>query len=161
MPKDPNTVVMEGMTIVFRNFAGKEQQYNKPGDRNFAVLLDPDTAEAMLADGWNVKYLKVREDDLAEDPNAVPQAYLKVTVKYSEKAKPPTIVLITSRGKTNLGQDTIEQLDWVDIQNVDLIIRPYEWDVNGKTGVSAYLKSMYVTIEEDELAQKYADMDGQ
>ena len=41
---------------------------------------------------------------------------------------------------------------------MDLILNPYEWAVNGKTGVKAYLKSIFVTIQEDELERKYADV---
>ena len=33
MPQD-NTVLMEGVRIIFRNFTGKEGKFNKPGDRN-------------------------------------------------------------------------------------------------------------------------------
>lgn len=156
MPQD-NTVLMEGVRIVFRNFAGKESQYNREGDRNFAVLLDDEVAKAMAEDGWNVKWLKPRED---ADEGETDQAYLPVSVGYG-KGRPPTVVLITDRGRTNLGEEEVEMLDWADIKNVDMIIRPYEWTVNNKSGIKAYLKSIYVTIEEDELERKYAELDQQ
>jgi hypothetical protein len=149
MPQQDNTVLMEGVRIIFRNFAGREGQYNREGDRNFAVLLDDKIANAMAEDRWNIKWLKPREDD--ED--AAPQAYLPISVNF--KGRPPRIVLITTRGRTNLDESTIETLDWVDIINVDLIVRPYEWTVNQKSGVKAYLQSIYVTIEEDPLEMKY------
>lgn len=154
---DSNNVVMEGVRIVFRNFAGKESEFNREGDRNFAVLLDDEIANVMLQDGWNIKRLKPRED---ADEGEGEQAYLPVKVAFG-KGRPPRVVQITSRGRTNLGEDEVEMLDWVDIRNVDLIVRPYHWNVNGKTGISAYLQSLYVTIEEDELEQKYAEMDPQ
>ncbi len=156
MAEDRQTVLMEGVRIIFRNFAGKEGQYNREGDRNFGVILPDDVAEAMLADGWNVKYLKPREED--EEPEETP--WLSVTVNY-DKGKPPKIMLVTDRGRTALDGQTVDMLDWADITNVDLIVRPYSWDVNGRTGIKAYLQSMYVTIEEDELERKYAEMDAQ
>ena len=152
MPQD-NTVLMEGVRIIFRNFSGKEGQYNREGDRNFAVLLDDATANAMAEDSWNIKWLKPREDD--EDDT--PQAYLPVSLNF--KGRPPRIVLITSRGRTNLDEDSVEMLDWADIINVDLIVRPYEWTVNDKSGIKAYLQSIYVTIEEDPLEIKYNQLD--
>lgn len=127
MPPQDNTVIMEGVRIVFRNFSGKEGQYNREGDRNFAVLLDDNVANTMAEDGWNVKWLKPRED--AEEGEE-DQAYLQVSVNF--KGRPPRIVMITSRGRTNLDENSIEMLDWADIQNVDLIVRPYEWNVNGR-----------------------------
>jgi hypothetical protein len=143
---------MEGVRIVFRNFAGKEGQYNREGDRNFAVLLDDTVANSMAEDGWNVKWLKPREEEAEESA----QAYLQVSVSY--KGRPPRIVLITSRGRSNLDENQVEMLDWADITNVDLIVRPYEWTVNQKTGIKAYLQSIYVTIEEDPLELKYAEL---
>lgn len=144
------TLTMEDARIIFRNFAGKEGKYNREGDRNFCVLLDEETAEKMLQDGWNIKALHGREED---DPD---QPYLQVSVGF--KGRPPTLVMITSRGRTNLGEDEIELLDWADLKTVDLIIRPYNWEVNGKAGVKAYLKSLYVTINEDDLELKYSDV---
>ena len=150
-----NTVMMEGVRIIFRNFAGKEGQYNREGDRNFAVLIDEKTAEAMDADGWNIKTLKPRDTD--EGSEEAPQPYLPVSVNFN--GRPPRIVMITSRGRTNLDENQIEVLDWADIKNVDLIVRPYEWTVNGKSGIKAYLQSIYVTIEEDPLEMKYNTLD--
>lgn len=152
MPPNDNTVIMEGVRIIFRNFAGKEGQYNREGDRNFAVLLDERVATAMAEDNWNVKWLKPRDEE-----GESPQAYLPVSVNF--KGRPPRIVLITSRGRTNLDEHDIEMLDWANILNVDLIVRPYAWTVNNKSGIKAYLQSMYITIEEDPLQLKYSDLD--
>jgi hypothetical protein len=144
------TVVFEDARIIFRNFAGKEGQYNREGDRNFAVLLDPLVAQEMLNDGWNVKHLKVREH------GDEPQAYLSVAVSF--KGRPPRLVMITHRGRTQLTEDECELFDWVDIGMVDLIIRPYSWAVSGKSGVKAYLKSLFLTVAEDALERKYRDV---
>jgi hypothetical protein len=153
MAEGDNTVLMEGVRIIFRNFSGKEGQYNREGDRNFAVLLDEKIATVMAEDNWNVKWLRPRPEEEGEEP----QAYLPVSVNF--KGRPPRIVLITSRGRTNLDESQVETLDWVDIINVDLIVRPYEWTVNNKSGVKAYLQSIYVTIEEDPLEIKYSALD--
>ena len=153
MPANDGTVLMEGVRIIFRNFSGKEGKYNREGDRNFAVLLDDEEANAMAGDNWNVKWLQPRNEDEEETP----QAYLPVSLSY--KGRPPRVVVITSRGRTNLDDTQVEMLDWATIVNVDLIVRPYEWLVNGKTGIKAYCQSIYVTIEEDELERKYGDLD--
>lgn len=147
---EPKSVLMEGVRIVFRNFKGAEGMYNREGDRNFAVLLDDDVAEDLNKDGWNVKWLRARDEE--EDD----QAYLSVSVNF--KGRPPRVVMISSRGRTDLDEESVEILDWVDISNVDLIINPYSWAVNGKTGIKAYLKSLFITIDEDELELKYSDV---
>jgi len=142
------TFKVEGARLRFRNFAGKEGDYNREGDRNFAVLLPDDLADTMREDGWSVKMLKAREEGDEEQP------YIPVTVSF--KNRPPRIVVITSAGRTNLNQQTVDMLDFADIRNVDLICRGYDWTVNGKSGTKAYLQTMFVEIEEDELERKYA-----
>ena len=148
--RNDGTLIMEDARIVFRNFAGKEGMYNREGDRNFCVLLEDDLAADMKADGWNIKRLKPREGDEQGT------AYIQVSVGF--KGRPPRMVMITSRGRTDLGEDECILLDWADIDKVDLIIRPYHWNVNGRTGVKAYLKSIFVVIHEDYLELKYADV---
>jgi hypothetical protein len=140
---------------MFRNFSGKEGPYNVAGDREFAVVLDAENAVILEADGWNVKYLMPRDND---EPKEDPKPYLPVKVNF--KVRPPTVVMITSNARTRLDEDSIGALDWADIKYVDLIVTPYNWVYGAKTGTKAYLKSLYVTIEEDDLALKYAEEGG-
>lgn len=142
-----DNIRIEGARIGFRNFSGEEGRFNPKGRRNFCIFLEEDIAKDMEKEGWNVKWLQPREegDEL--------QAYLQVKVVFGKI--PPKIVLVTMRGKTRLDEDTVNILDWAEIQNVDLVIRPYNWEVNGNTGVSAYIKTMYVTLREDEFESKY------
>ena len=102
-------------------------------------------------DGWNVK-----SRESLNDPDAVTW-YIKVEASY--RARPPKVVCIPNltRRKVYLNEQTIDSLDYVEILNVDLTINPYVWEANGKTGVKAYLGTMYVTIAEDPLDAKYAD----
>ncbi len=149
MKQDGSMIVIEDAKIVLRNFAGKEGMYNREGDRNFKVLLDEETARTLSNDGWLVKQFKQREEG---EP---PQSFIQVSVGFNYS--PPRIVMLTSRGHTNLSENEVEVLDWVDIKTIDLIIRPYNWSVSGNSGIKAYLKSLFVTIEEDYLELKYAD----
>jgi hypothetical protein len=148
MADERRRIMIENAHIFRRNFTGREGMYNQAGQRNFLVSLDEKTAKEMAKDGWNVKFPEARdEEDDARDP------YIQINVGY--KIRPPRIVMITSTGRVMMTEETVEALDWVDIATADLIFTASEWSVNGKSGIKAWLKSLFVTIEEDELERKY------
>lgn len=149
-----NNVNLENATLIFKNFSGRVSEYNKEGSRSFGVLIDDDLAGRLENDGWRVKYLRPREDD----PDDHRQAWLPVKVKFNNY--PPSITLINSRGKKRLDEDTVEQLDWSRFKKCDLVIRPYNYpEIAGRpAGVAAYLKAMYVTLDEDEFEMRYNDI---
>lgn len=152
MPKrNIDNLVIENARIIFRNFSGKGDKFNRDGVRTFCVIIeDPDVAARMSDDSWNVKTLKPKDD------GDIPVSYIQVMVSY--RIYQPGVTLITSKRKTRIGEDSIDLLDYADIKSCDLVISPSEWEVNGKTGVKGYLKSLYVVIEEDEFADKYQDI---
>ena len=148
-------ISIEGAIIRFRNFSGKEGKFNPAGRRNFCVLFDPieqkDLVEKLISDGWNIRWLTPKDESEDDIP------YISVSVSYDNI--PPKIYIVTKKKKTLIeDEDTINMLDWAELENVDLVLRPYNWEVNGKSGVKAYLKTGYFTIVEDEFADKYEDI---
>ena len=144
-------LTIQNAKIFARNFSGKEGKYNPEGRRNFCVFIDDlKTAEAMAEDGWNIRYL---EPKMEGDER---KAFVQIAVSY--KNIPPKIMLITQNGQTKLNEEDVNMLDWAEIENIDLTINPSPWDVNGKRGIKGYLRSMFVTIYEDEFDAKYSNV---
>lgn len=147
--KNIDNIVIEDAQIIFRNFAGEESQYNRAGNRNFNVIIeDVDMATRLIEDGWNIKQLKPRDDE------EMPKYRLEVTVAFGNF--PPNVYMVTKHNKAKLDEESVAALDYAELKSVDLVIRPYQWDVNGKQGIKAYLKTGYFVVEEDEFAAKYA-----
>ena len=149
MKKIDYTVTVKDAKLIFKNFSGLASQYNNEGNRNFCVVLDEDVASDLAEDGWNVKF----PVNKTEDPDFQPQPFIQVKVKFG--AIPPNVNIIKSNGIVRLDESAVEMLDFAHLTKVDLIFRPYNYEVRGTTGVTAYLSSMYATIYEDELEQLY------
>ena len=135
--------------IIYRNFAGRGDKYNREGDRNFAVLIpDEKLADELVERGWNVKIKPPRED------GDTPFMFLPVKIKFNDRG--PNVYLKTGDTQNRLDEESVSILDNIDIISVDLDIRPYDWSVNGKDGRTAYLQAIRVTQDVDRFADRYA-----
>lgn len=136
--------------IIYRNFRGEGSKFNREGDRNFAMIIPTqDLTDELISRGWNVKIKEPREE--GEEPFM----YLPIKVKFNDRG--PQIYLVTGDRTNRLDEDVVSMLDDIDIRSVDLDIRPYDWEVNGKTGRTAYLQAMEVTQEIDRFAARMAE----
>lgn len=136
--------------IIYRNFKGEGGKYNREGDRNFAMVIpNQELADELISRGWNVKIKAPREE--GDDPFM----YLPIKVKFNDHG--PRIYLTAGNHTNCLEEDMVAMLDDIDIRSVDLDIRPYDWEVTGKTGRTAYLQAMEVIQEIDRFAARMAE----
>lgn len=142
--------------IIWPNFEGRGDRFNKQGDRNFTLVIpDQEIAEALMndkskyGDGWNVK-IKKRDDGEAPFMN------LKVNVKFNGRG--PNIYLMSGNKQVALNEDTVKCLDYIDIVSCDMDIRPYDGEMpNGQTFRTAYLSAMRVHQRVDRFAMDEED----
>lgn len=143
--------------LIFKNFEGRGDKFTRDGDRNFCVIIpDEEVANALINDvnrdgaGWNVKIKAPREDGDS------PFMYMKVKVKFNNRG--PRVYLQSGDSRPiMLTEDTIGCLDNIDIQRVDLDIRPYDDVVNGRAFRAAYLESMHVVQRQDRFSSRFAE----
>jgi hypothetical protein len=150
MPRRRETVTFRDAAIIFKNFTGEKRQYNAEGDRNFSVMMGEPDALDLQRQGWNVKPMKRREEDDQQ------LYHLKVSVSFANR--PPRCWLVSSGGRTMLGDGLVGMLDQLESIKVDLVVVAYDWEMNGNSGRKAYLQSLFFHMYEDELELEYADM---
>lgn len=147
----PNLEI-ENARLIFRNFSAKPDKFNaKGGIRKFGVIIDPAVVDSLREEGWNIKELPPKE----EDGDSL--YYLSVKVQYGEYRN-PNVFLITNGKKNLLEEGAVASIDYAELVNVDLVIAPHYWEVSGKSGINAYLKTGYFEIVTDSFASKYEDL---
>ena len=141
---------IEDARIIYRNFAGVGSKFNREGDRNFSVIIpNQEIADELIAEGWNVKIKPAREE------YDEPFMHLPVKIKFNSRG--PGIYVRSLDRVTRLNEETVGMIDEIDIASVALDLRPYDWEVNDKTGRTAYLQSIEVTQNVDRFGARYVE----
>ena len=165
-PRERKLISIENTRFIFRtNFSGDPDRdtYGNDARRANIIIPDPDMAEALREEGFNVKPTKPRpgfEDEF------VPEYYVAIGVNYDTKW-PPKIYLVSGNADpVLLDEESVGSLDMCYVRNVDVVLNPY---TNQRTGrKSLYVRTMYVVqdIDDDPFASRYRrrmdeDDDGQ
>lgn len=151
-----NILQVDDARIIFRNFEGRGDKFNREGERNFGLLInDEEIADALMDDknelgaSWNVKIKPPKEEGDS------PFMYLPVKVKFNGRG--PIIWLVSGRKRTRLEEEDVDILDQVDIRSVSMDIRSYDDEINGKAFRAAYLQTMEVVQEIDRFSARWAE----
>ena len=145
-----NEVAIKNTRILFRNFSGLTSRYNTGGDRTFSVVIpDNNTVNRLTAEGWNVKTYTTEQNE--------PIYYVPVTVRMDSAYPIDSRIFVISDGtEVMLDSKTVGFLDHVEIKdNADVILYPYRWNIEGRTGVKAYLKTMHVALKNKYTIEKF------
>lgn len=143
-------LTLEHVRLIYKNFSGEEKQFNPKGSRVFsAVIEDIAFGEQLKKEGWAVRPLLDR--DTGE------QDAWQLPVKVNFDGIPPRIYKVSpsTGNQTLLSVNTVDMLDYLPIDYADLTVNPYEWTVQGNSGVKAYLSVLYAVIQEEELDLKW------
>ena len=81
--------------------------------------------------------------------------FLPVKVKFNSRG--PGIYVRSGNNVSRLTEETVDIVDEIDIARVNMDLRPYDWEVNGKTGRTAYLQSIEITQNVDRFGARYAE----
>ena len=151
------TLQIDDARIIWTNFEGREKQYDREGDRNFTLVFDDEElVDELIEKGWNIRKRP------SDDPDEPPFMTMKVKLSYKERpdgsVMGPTAYLWTNGVRNTLDQDSIACLDQIDRGEVNLDIRPHDWDYRGKTGRTARLNVIEVFQNVDRFQERYARM---
>lgn len=139
--------------IFGKNFKGDEKRkngrvVNSKGTRTFCVEINPDIAQNLRDDGWNITMRLDQE-------NGEMFCYLPVELRY--RPVHPDIYIITNGVKKNLEEDQVHQLDQRKLRKVDLVLHPHWWldEDNNEWRVKAFLAEGWFYIQLSRFAEEW------
>ena len=139
--------------IIYRNFSGRTSQFNKNGNLKFTIVIDPNVADRLEKNGWNIKRRPSKNDENEEF------CTLEVRVRFDLSFAKPRIKQFTRSGCVDISEDNVGNFDNAEFETADVVLRQYLWSTPaGDSGVSAQLSEMYVRLQEGVLESKWADI---
>lgn len=166
-------IILEEVEFLFaRNFSGRQEKYNRAGDRYFNVKVNPEDVELLQQYGVNVKLYEPKNitdemaEKMAENPDMFgPSYFFKVRV-YTQFGL-PSIAIIYDNGETPIDEDIsptdrmylndesqLAMLDDMEIALCDMTIARRDPSPDGQYA-RLNLKNAYIRVVDNPLRRKY------
>ena len=166
-------IILEEVEFLFaRNFSGRQEKYNRAGDRYFNVKVEPEDVELLQQYGVNVKLYEPKNitdemaEKMAENPDMfAPSYFFKVRV-YTQFGL-PSIAIIYDNGETPIDEDIaptdrmylndesqLAMLDDMEIALCDMTIARRDPSPDGQYA-RLNLKNAYIRVVDNPLRRKY------
>lgn len=147
-----NKVRIEGAEVIpaLKNFNG--DKFGPAGMRDFVIALDDEQAAVLTQLGYHLFLFHTQDDEGNEFD--IPE--LKIRCRFDKY--PPEVYTVygDEHGTiTQITEDTVGELDNIRFLSCDISFTPYKWERGGKSGTTAYLRTMYVVIPKKDFADKY------
>lgn len=141
---------VENTNIRYTNFSGAESNYNPLGKRNFNLDIPDDRLQEFYDLRLNIKETK-------PDAEGNVRHYVKVDVNYNPPRgiSKPQINLYLGDTYTELDEDTVQELDRIDIESVNCGFRLYKYNEHGDC--SAKLVELQVFARESPFMKRHRE----
>lgn len=153
MPRVNDINITDG-EIAYSNFAGRPTTYRPEGGvRTVTFVIPNDLAQQLIVDGWNI-----REQTFVNDPEREPRYLLEASFTFRTRTgqpRDPKIFIVRPDSLVHVTEETADALDRADIIKVDAVLAPYYWEHGNRKGIRAYVNSLYITIKENPIDEKY------
>lgn len=157
-PLPPKNITIENAQFVYQpNFEGREERFNKPGDRYFNVRIPDNIVDAVTADGWNIKWTKPAKTATPQQiEEHVSEPFLPVHIGFTYR--PPSVSVWEDGKETFLDDETCGLIDQMQFETIDVVIRGRNWEDEGRQtcGIKAWLQTFVGVVETDDIQRKYA-----
>nr|DAT16912.1 MAG TPA: hypothetical protein [Caudoviricetes sp.] len=166
-------IILEEVEFLFaRNFTGRQEKFNRAGDRYFNVKVEPEDVELLQQYGVNVKLYEPKNitdemaEKMAENPDMfAPSYFFKVRV-YTQFGL-PSIAIIYDNGDTPIDEEILPtdrmylndesqlaMLDDMEIALCDMTIARRDPSPDGQYA-RLNLKNAYIRVVDNPLRRKY------
>lgn len=146
-----------GTDLWWRNMQGSATPVSPAGVRSFAIRLDDDIAQQLVEEGWTCIAFKPKDKN---DPDSPILPRFKIKMRF-DSPMPPKIYIANSDGtrRTEVDESYLDDqnIDSRGIEWCDIAVNPYNWNVRGDSGCSAYLSELTIKLKEGAFAHKYAE----